>query len=184
LADVGLPEFLPKLSFHLLGFLVTTAGSGVVCVVADTVETGGSGGTGGTGGRTAGPLAESKALGIPNIDGGSNGTFLDLLDSILQLLRPLFPLLMLSVWREEAIDVLLSSLARVCEAEAKVIRVSSLGAVGVPVEPLPLRAPLFRLLVVEVEREVMPSGVLSSWSGSGSSSSSASRLPNPGRQHE
>lgn len=163
---------LPKLSFHLLGFLVTGAGSGADCVAVETVEEG-MGGTGGTGGRTAGPLAESRVLGMPNIEGGSKVPLFDLPDSVLHVLLPLLPLLILSVYVDEALEARLISLAKLWLATARVSSVSSFGVVGVATEPLPLRAPRFLLLVVEVEREVMPSRIFSSCSISSSGSSTS-----------
>lgn len=84
-------------------------GSGDVCVVTETVGTDeGNGGMGGTVGKTAGPPAESKAAGRPNMTGG-----LVRPDFVLQVLLALLPLFRLSVYLEEALEARLISLARV-----------------------------------------------------------------------
>lgn len=65
---------------------------------------------------------------------------------------------------DDARDARLISRARDCDATASVSRVSSLG-VGGGCEPLPLRAPRLRRLLVDAERDSLPTSLSRpSWS--------------------
>jgi len=64
-------------------------------------------------------------------------------------------------FRDDALDALLISRAKDCEAMARVTSVSSFGVVGEAI-PLPFLAPRFLRLLVEVDRDVMP-GTSESW---------------------
>lgn len=77
--------------------------------------------------------------------------------------------------RDDARDALLISRARDCDATASVSSVSSLGVEGVW-DPLPLRAPRLRRLLVEAERDVAlsASSLSLSWASRYSRSSSCS----------
>lgn len=137
--------FLPKLSFHLDGFLVTGAGG------AFTVGAG-AGATG---------LAKS-AEGTAYMDTGSKG-FL----TRAGLLEP-------ERW-EDDLEAMLISRASDWDASARVASVLSCGEVGlVGIVPLPFLAPRFRRLLVDVDRDVMPSISTSTSPSSASASSSLS----------
>jgi len=172
-ASADEPLFLPKLSFHFDGFLVTGFGTTGVVVAAGVIVAGGGEM------RAGGDLADvevervldSKAVGIAYIDTGSNGTLarLELAVVLVEVERTEAPV-------EGALDgdllAMLISLAS--DATASVSRVTSWGTgmgLAAEVKPLPLRAPLFRLLFVDVERDVMPSISTSSCSCSSTSSS-------------
>lgn len=107
-------------------------------------------GTGGGGGRLRLALrgTVSKAEGRPNIDTGSNGSRARR-DEDSDVLADTDLLV------EEDLDALLISRANDWEASANVASVSSLESVVVL--PLPLRAPRFLCLLVEVDLDVMPS---------------------------
>jgi len=132
------PLLLPKLSFHLDCFLTIDEAPGT--------ELAGVGawifGSGGTGG-----MEPSMLRGTAYIATGSKGRFL------------LF-LLVTEDWVvldliDDACEARLISRARVCEALARVSSVSSFGVVRScdPDPPLPLRAPRFRRLLFEGERD-------------------------------
>lgn len=128
--------FLPKLSFHLEGFFVTGGG---ILVGAD--------GGGGCCPRLLVRGALSSAEGRANMEIGSNGS---------RARREEVDVLMdTDLWLDEVLDALLISRARDCEASANVASVSSLESVVTM--PLPLRAPLFLRLLVEVDLDVVPS---------------------------
>jgi len=155
---------LPKLSFHFDGFLVIGAGA----VDGMGAEILGSGGTGGT---ARGEL--SRETGIAYIETGSNGRPLALVfeDRVVVDL--------IDEAREAAREARLISRARDCEATASVSSVSSFGVVGGCEEPLPLRAPRLRRLLVDAERDSVPTSLsrpsLSlSWNSRYSRSSSCS----------
>ena len=173
-ASADEPLFLPKLSFHFDGFLVTGFGTTGVVVAAGVIVAEGGGEM-----RAGGDLADvevervldSKAVGIAYIDTGSNGTLarLELAVVLVEVERTEAPV-------EGALDgdllAMLISLAS--DATASVSRATSWGTgmgLAAEVKPLPLRAPLFRLLFVDVERDVMPSISTSSCSCSSTSSS-------------
>jgi hypothetical protein len=142
------PLFLPKLSFHFDGFLVM--GEGVIgegtAVVAVAVELADKGERG------------KRGVGKAYIATGSKG----LLEALVDVERN-------DGGREEALDAMLISRARVWEAAAKVDKVSSWVSVGlVDVAPLPLRRPRFRRLVVDMDRDVRPSASASASSPSSS----------------
>lgn len=130
--------FLPKLSFHLDGFLVT--GGGTVF-----------GEDGGEGSVLRVPLrgAVSKGCGRGKRETGSNGSAARR-DEVAEFLVDTDLLV------DEDLDALLISRANDCDASASVASVSSLGVVG-GTRPLPFLAPLFLRLLVEVDREAVPS---------------------------
>lgn len=93
--------------------------------------------------------AVSKAEGMAYIDTGSNGTRARRDDPVV-LLDTDTDLLV-----DDDLEALLISRASDCEASAKVASVSSLEPANVT--PLPLRAPRFLRLLVEVDLDSMPS---------------------------
>lgn len=161
---------LPKLSFHLDGFLTGTeegrGGTGGMYAVGaadrfsfesvDAVEI-----------DLGGPLGGvQSAVGTAYIEGGSLGAERRESDVALE------PLVEEDLMDEglcvlpEALDARLISRAKDCEAIANVVNVSSGFASLIDAGPLPLRAPRLRRLPVDVEREVIPAGVRSSSSSS------------------
>jgi len=184
------PLDFPKLSFHFEGFFVTEgtdmeeedtvagrAGTGGTVVEARGIEAKAAGRLGTDGVKGEGIdvkevlvdvvgdgglllLPEHKGVGTANMDTGSRDCCLrrDRADSV----DSLVPSEATDI-RDEALDALLISRASDSDATASVTRVSSLGVVGVvAIAPLPFLAPRFRLLFVEVDREVMPASSCSS----------------------
>jgi hypothetical protein len=124
----GVLLFLPKLSFHFEGFFVT-GGGGTTAV-------------GGTGGLRLLLVrgAVSKAEGRGKMETGSNGSWARLEDT---------EALDTDLWADDDLDALLTSRARDWEALASVANMSSMASGDAL--PLPLRAPRFRRLFVDVD---------------------------------
>lgn len=85
-------------------------------------------------------------------DGCTGGTVLKFVDELEKDIE----IMVKTYLREEDLEALLISRASDCDASASVARVSSSGTVD-EVIPLPFLVPRFLRLVVEVEREVIPS---------------------------